>query len=305
MFQAKRKIDDLEEEVEDLRKELDDEKLKKNSNTKQDDPFTMDDIENNLETIELQTEIASLKAKLASKDIVIDELNIDNDKWQDAHDSIFERMTEAQTRLAKEIEEFEDAKKFYENKLSVLRDKLQDNQIQFWQYQQRINEITKQYETDTNGKKLSEWKDKPNINYDGDENMKSKRMKERISIQLNGNLMNEKQTSRNSMSESIGWGKLTPAASNHFLMGYDHNGQGDAVLYDQDEDDEDANGAFGALNDENEEEITIEDSDANGAFGAVIDDIIDDNKNKKNGDIDDEEFGCEEDDDGVNAFGGF
>ena len=64
-----------------------------------------------------------------------------------------------------EIGEFEDAKKFYENKLSILRDKLQNNTIQFWTYQQRINEYKKLYE-------LPEWKDKPNINYDTDESMK-------------------------------------------------------------------------------------------------------------------------------------
>ena len=283
LFQAKRKIDDLEEEIEDLQKELDDEKLKKKGGGTESDEdiFTLN--EDNIETIELQTEIATLKAQIASKDIVIDELNMDNDKWQEAHDSIFQRMTEAQTRLAKEINEFEDAKKFYENKLSILRDKLQDNTITFWSYEQRINQITKLYETDTD-KKVPEWKDKPNVNYDTDEN---KAGSHRISIQLAGNSSNnasgKKMAGRNSISNmSGGWDNFSPMPSFTDVnnVNYTHT-PNDSILFDGDEDEDD------------------EDEDHNGAFGAFGD--IDTPKVSNNSD----EFGCEEDDDGANAFGAF
>ena len=257
--------------------------------------------EDNLETIELQTEIATLKTQITSRDIKIDELKMDNNKWQEAHDSIVERMTEAQTRLAKEIGEFEDAKKFYENKLSILRDKLQDDTFQFWSYEQRINVITKLYETDTN-KKLPEWKDKPNINYDTDEHRKS-----RVSLQIP-----KKMQGRNSMSF---WDTLSPETTDVTNMNNVHSPQ-DPILYDEDEDEEeDNNGAFGAVR------LSIigadDEEDANGAFGAFgvfgsdtsgLDDTpgVDDDDLTKNTN---EEFQCEEDDDdaddGANAFGAF
>merc|ERR1712176_904321 len=107
----------------------------------------------------------------------------------------FERMTESQKRLAKEIGEFEDAKKFYEKKLSNLRDRMQDNSIHFWEYEKRINEITKIYEKDTNGKKLGEWENKPNIKYSVDE-------ESRVSITYG------------KKRESSGWGAFTPSSFN-------------------------------------------------------------------------------------------
>ena len=304
LFQAKRKIDDLQEEVEELQKQLENEemKTKRDSNDDKDDIFTLN--EDNLETIELQTEIATLKAQIASKDIVIDELKMENNKWQEAHDSIFERMTEAQTRLAKEIGEFEDAKKFYENKLSILRDKLQDNTIQFWSYEQRINEITKLYEADTN-KKLPEWKDQPSINYDTDEHRKSRLSRVSLRIPDDGD-KSKRMLARNSMS---GWDALSPMntplrdVTNINYAHYQADSQRNSVLY---ADDEDNNGAFGVIR------LSILDDDMIGAFGAFgsdtsaaddddDDDADDDDVNKDTN----EEFECEEDDDDANAFGAF
>merc|ERR550525_1487054 len=114
--------------------------------------------------MELKTEIVSLKARLASKEIDIEELKADNTKWQEAYDSIFERLTEGQTRLAKETGEFEDAKKFYERKLSKLRDRVQDQGIQFYEYDKRLKHVAILYEQEC-GKELPEWKCRPKVGY--------------------------------------------------------------------------------------------------------------------------------------------
>merc|ERR1719461_1380526 len=193
--------------------------------------------------LELETEIASLKAQSASKDILIDELRADNEKWQQAHDSIFERMTEAQTRLAREVDEFEDAKKFYENKLSVLRDKLQDNSIHLYEYERRVTDIKQLYEA--NGKKLPEWKNKPKVNFNAEETMRYSKSRGR------------KRRGSESMS-SVGWDHQDAVGQ----FGFDPKSNLSMALTEY-EDEEDNNNAFGAMT-----PTAFDAEDANGAFGA-------------------------------------
>ncbi len=152
LFQAKRKIDDLEDDLETVTQQLEAERmLAANGYLLRDQEEEVETVE--LDTMELQTEIVSLKAALASKDMEVEELQADNTKWQEAHDSIFERLTEGQTRLAKETTEFEDAKRFYERKLSKLRDRVQDQGIHFYEYDKRLQEVATLYERDC-GKQL-------------------------------------------------------------------------------------------------------------------------------------------------------
>ena len=109
------------------------------------------------------------------------------------------RLTEGQTRLARETAEFEDAKRFYARKLSKLRDRVQDQSIHFWQYEKRMKEMERLYERDT-GQTLPEWKNAPNVRYDIEEARRS------VSVNARGN---------QSMSVgSVGWVNLSDFASN-------------------------------------------------------------------------------------------
>lgn len=264
LFQAKRKMDDMEDEIDDLRKELEAERMKERKDERTADDIFAEDVGNgSFDKLELQTEIASLKAQSASKDILIDELREDNEKWQQAHDSIFERMTEAQTRLAREVDEFEDAKKFYENKLSVLRDKLQDNSIHLFEYERRVTDIKQLYEA--NGKKLPEWKNKPKVNFNAEETMRYSKSK--------GN----KRRGSESMS-STGWDH-----QDIDQFGFDPKSNLSMALTEY-EDEEDNNNAFGAST-----PTAFDAEDANGAFGAI--------ENY------DDEYECDSENDGANAFG--
>lgn len=151
LFQAKRKVDDLEDDLEEMTRLLDAERLLAANESGQD--RELDTVDAALDTMELQTEIASLKATVAAKEMEIEELRGDNAKWQEAHDSIFERLNEGQSRLARETAEFEDAKKFYERKLSRLKDRVQDQGIHFWEYDKRLKEVATIYQRDC-GKEL-------------------------------------------------------------------------------------------------------------------------------------------------------
>ena len=262
LFQAKRKIDDLEEEIEDLQKELETERMreKKDERNGDDDGIFAEDLDDEaaFDKLEYETEIASLKAQNASKDLMIDELRMDNEKWQRAHDSIFERMTEAQTRMAREIEEFEDAKKFYENKLSDLRDRLQDNSIQFWQYERRMTDIKELYEKEANGKKLPEWQNKPNVKFDTEE---TKRVS--ITYSMNQNKRNQRRGSESMGSN--GWDDQDDKFGFHPNLTIALNEDTENYISD-----EDNNNAFGAFTPTAYD--LHDDEDANGAFGAVDND---------------------------------
>ena len=171
LFQAQRKIDDLEDTLatqkQSMEKEIIDLKAKTNENIKTDEIITQSSFTSMLESenksadkdfafLEMQTELIDLKTKLTKKDFEIEELKLDSQKWQDAHDSIFEQMSQAHKRLSEETAEFESAKLFYRKKLDRMRDIVQDNEIEMFEFEKRIHDLEGQFKEKT-GEEPTTW----------------------------------------------------------------------------------------------------------------------------------------------------
>ncbi|ETO18935.1 intracellular protein transport protein USO1, partial [Reticulomyxa filosa] len=174
LFGAKREIDQLQERVDALTKEVEEEKKRvkimeaemassktlqsgnnENNHNNGDNTNvflerltrkrTLINAGNEFELLELHQEITELNAKLARKDIEMETLQQENEKWQNAHDSIWNAFNESQKELGRVKGEMDDAQLFYKKKLTKLRDIIQDNEIELFQYEKRVEELEEMY----------------------------------------------------------------------------------------------------------------------------------------------------------------